>query len=445
MPTDDLGTADQRATPPEMSTSTAPARTKQASAFSALRHRDFTIFWIAAVVSNAGGWMQIIALPAIVYDITGKATWLGLVSLAGLIPSVIVTPMSGALADRFSRRALLMVTQSVLMSSSFALWALYSAGHLKPWMILVVSVVNGAASGLNFPVWNAFIPLLVPPSDLVYAIRLNSMQFTAGRVIGPTMAAAVIGISGPGAAIFVNAVTFLLVLGALVIVNPRSHGVTKGGESVWASVSTGAQFMWKYKPLRMVCLLALVNSMFGQVLVQLAPAVSNRVFEHPSTDNAELILALGFGSMIASVLVVTRGDLLRRSHQTLFVLASYVLGLGALSVTHSWHVGLVFFAVVGYGQLSTAVMCNTLVQQLSPESMRGRAVSFYMLGAMTGSPLGALITGRIADTFTMRTALFIDAIAVTVIGVAILWIGSHRWLDTDEVQGVDDPLLAAVS
>ncbi|MGE0881787.1 MAG: MFS transporter [Acidimicrobiia bacterium] len=413
-------------------TDAQPAR--RSSSFGALRHRDFAIFWIAAVISNAGSWMQTVALPAIVYEETGKATWLGLVSLASLVPSVILTPMAGAIADRMSRQLILKITQTLLMVSSFMLWGLYLSGHLTPWWILAISFVNGLGGGLNFPVWNAFIPLLVPQEDLIDAIRLNSMQFTAGRAIGPTAAAAVIAAWGPADAILLNAVTFLLVLGALVVVRPRAVPPPPAHESVWGSVAAGGRFVWRHPTLRMACFIAAINGAFSMSLTQLAPAIANRLFDRPSTGNAPFVIAIGVGAMVAAVITTTHGDLLRPSRQVVFAMCTYGVCLAVLGHTGVYALGLAMFAVIGFAQVGTAVMVNTLVQYLAPEELRGRTVSFYMIGVMAGGPLSSLVTGRIADATTMSTALTINAVTVSIIAAAMVLSRRHRDLDHDLLQ-----------
>lgn len=413
-------------------TTAADAPPRSRNAFSALRNRQFALFWTAAAISNAGSWMQMIALPVIVFQQTGKATWLGVVSLASLIPSMTLAPMAGALADRVSRRALLVFTQSLMMAASLLLWYLYVVDRLPLGAILAIGFVTGVGGGLNFPIWNAFMPLLVEPDDLVHAVRLNSMQFTAGRVVGPMAAAAVIAASGPATAIFINAATFVFVIAALAAVSPRRQPMATSGETMWRSVLAGGSFMWGHRALRMTVLLAVLNGAFSMSLIQLAPAIAERVFGQGEAGSAQLVVAMGVGALVASLIVVSRGDLWRRSHQVLVGLGAFTVGLAALGATGAFPVGLAVFAAMGFAQQSTAVMCNTVVQLLSPDEMRGRAVAFYMLGPMCGGPIGTLVTGRIADATSMRTALAIDAAAAFVIGLAILARRAHRLLDGDQ-------------
>ena len=149
---------------------------------SVLRNRNFAVFFGAAVVSNSGTWMQQVAVFALIYDLSGhRGAWLGIVSLAAALPMTVLTPVAGVLADRLPRRLILIVTQLVQAAAAFALWLLYVGDSLTSWRIVGLVFVGGVASGFQMAAWQAFVPTLVPRSQLVEAVRLNSLQFTVSR------------------------------------------------------------------------------------------------------------------------------------------------------------------------------------------------------------------------------------------------------------------------
>ena len=131
-------------------------------------------------------------------------------------------PVSGSLADRFPRKTILLITQTGMMLVAFAMWGVWISGEATPWIFVGLLLCSGITSGINITAWQAFVPQLVPESELLHAVRLNTMQFTAARAIGPAIAGLVLAAYGAGVAFFVNAVTFLLVLGALLLIHPRS-------------------------------------------------------------------------------------------------------------------------------------------------------------------------------------------------------------------------------
>ncbi|MGE3329286.1 MAG: MFS transporter, partial [Acidimicrobiia bacterium] len=392
---------------------------EMAGSFDVLRQRNFAMFWGAAAISNAGSWMQIVALPEIVFRITGKATSLGTAAVAGVVPTIVLTPLFGALADRFSRRMLLLVSQTLLMVVSLVLWILYTSGQLTVGRIIILNVITGAANGMNFPVWTSLVPLLVAREHLISAVRLNSLQYTVGRVFGPVSAGVVIAAWGPGAAILINAVTFVMVLIALVFIRPRAAGNVAVSTSVWTSVVEGARFVWHHWPLRVVCLMIFLNGVFAMSFTQLAPAVAEGAYGKSGKFNAVLLMAMGIGAATSSFIIVTRGDRFR--HSTL-VTGSF-LGVGVaialMASATTAVVGVIGYFLLGLFQVATNISVNSAMQTLAPDHMRGRVVSMYMTAVMTAGPLGTLVIGALADVQTMRVALLITSAAVAAI-VAVL-------------------------
>ena len=252
--------------------------------------------------------MQLVAVPALLYDMTGSSTWLGVSSMAGLLPAVFLTPYAGVLADRMSRRSILMVTQTVQMLCAFGLWGFYLADAVRPGLIVAIGLIGGIATGFQTAAWQSFVPLLVPPEELLDAVKLNSVQFTLARAIGPGLAGAVVTTLGTGAAILINAITYLLVIGALFVSNPRQSIVSSKDDKVSDVLRDGGRFVWRSRPLRLAVILAFLTSLCGQALQHVAPAIADRIFDRPSTDNAGLLVALGLGALVSSVMSVVIGD-----------------------------------------------------------------------------------------------------------------------------------------
>ncbi|MFZ9383623.1 MAG: MFS transporter [Ilumatobacteraceae bacterium] len=410
----------------------APPR--RSGALAALKHREFAYFFTAAAISNAGGWMQMVAVPALLFDLTDSSTWLGVASVAALIPAVFLTPHAGVLADRVSRRTILLFTQLVQMTTAFVLWITYSSGDISPWLIVGLGLVGGVATGFQTAAWQSFVPLLVPSDLMLEAVRLNSVQFTLARAIGPGLAGLVISTLGTGAAIFINASTYLLVIAALTVTRPRQTIVHHGDRKVSEILREGGRYVWRNLPLRIAVILAFVGSLCGQSLQYVTPAIANRIFDRPSTDNAGLLVALGLGAVTSSVLSVAIGDRIRRST---FVLVSLFLfaGNAALVALTSWYwLGITAYFIGGLGHLQMAVALNTLIQGAVPDHVRGRTMSFYVLGILGGIPIGAFVLGRLGDVVSMRFAVAADAVALGVVIVALVSRGWLRQLDTTRIE-----------
>jgi MFS family permease len=360
--------------------------------------------------------MQLVAVPALLYDLTGKATWLGISTMASLLPAVVLTPWAGVIADRRNRRVILIVTQSVLMISGFGLWALYVGGRITPLGIVGVAFITGIATGFQTAAWQSFIPSLVPPDDLVDAVRLNSVQFTLARAIGPATAGAVVSTLGTGAAIFINAATYGLVIGVLVVVRGRASALQARGVSTRDALFDGARWVWRTPAVRLAALLALFSACVSMSLQHVSAAVAAMVFGRASTDNAGLLTALGIGSLIASI---ASGPLGRRCSRPTLVagaLALFALAPALMAATDRYGLGLAGYFVGGIGHLTMSVALNTLVQAETPDEYRGRAMSFYLLGVLAGIPLGAFALGALGDRFGLHAVLWGDAALVAVVG-----------------------------
>lgn len=416
----------QTATSPAMPDSTMPPRGGSLHIF---RHRDFALFFAAAAISNGGTWMQLVAVQALLYDLTSSGTWLGISTVVSLVPALLLTPYAGVLADRVSRQTILKLTQAVQMAMAFALWAMYVSDVVSPGWIVLIGFINGVATGFQTAAWQSFVPLLVPDAEMMQAVRLNSVQFTMARAIGPALGGIALKFGGIGSAIMGNAITFLLVIASLIIVRPRTNLTHARDQRVIEGIKQGARYIWERRPLRLVVFLALAASTFGQSLQYIASALSERLFHHGSQGNAGLLTAVGVGALVSSVVTIKMGDRLKRSTQALCALGLFAVAIGLLPLTDSYLIGQVAYFIAGVGHLQIAVALNTLIQSAVPDEYRGRALSFYLLGVLAGIPVGSQILGSLGDAIGFRLTLVLDGAAVVSVLVALVATGWWRDLD----------------
>jgi MFS family permease len=425
--------------PPSATTSdaiaaTAPVRRSlvqrvRGSSFGILGQRDFGLFWAAALISSAGSWMQMIAVPALMYEITGSATWVGAVSTAGTLPTLFLTPYAGVLADRVSPRPFLGAVQLGQMTVALALYLGYQTGDLDRWPVLVLIALNGCANALLMPAWMIFLPQLVPPERLPDAVRLNSMQFTAARIFGPTTAAVVIALGSLELAFLLNALSFVAVLGALAVVRPRHVERPVVTARALAVFVEGVRYVAARPSIRVAVMVAAVSATLGMSLQQQAASVASELYDRPSTDNAGLVTASGIGSVIVVALVVSLGGRARASTFVVLCTAVYAVGSFTMVATDRYGVGLVGYALNGFASSGTALTMNTTVLTHADPRFRGRAISFYLLAVMAGIPLGAMGAGLVADHLSMRVAVLGMATLMVVHLVVMVAGGATRRLD----------------
>jgi MFS family permease len=403
----------------------------------AFHHRDFAIFWTTALVSNSAAWMQVIAVPARLKDLTGSNTWLGAAAMASLLPSTLLTPLAGLLADRVSRRMILIVTQLGQMGFAFGFFVLHLADLLTPWRMLALLFANGVVSGFQVAAWQSYVPTLVPRESLVDAVRLNSVQFQAARALGPGIGAIAVGLLGIGAAFFINAVTYVPVVLAVIIARPRQLIAPREDRNMRSDLVEGFRYTWGSTALRRAVITSFVVSVLGQSLVQLAAGISTDVYGEKSTWNAGLVAAVGVGSLFTGIWIIGWGESVPRSKVTMIGMFGYVLGVALTVVSGNYVVGLLAFFVCGLSHIPIATSLNTFMQAAVPDEIRGRVLSFYLLGVMLGMPIGSFGLGRLSDSIGMREVLVLDAIAFAAFAIfAAVRFDRYRQIDRDTVDDV---------
>jgi MFS family permease len=413
------------------------------SGFSAFRHRDFRLFWVGAVLSNTGTWMQLVTVPFVLDQLTHSTAWVGFAAFCAFFPTTLVAPWAGSLADRYSRRSLLLWAQSVSMASAIGLWLLWISHSATAVGIIVLVLVGAVANGFTISAWQAFVPQLVPPDDMISAVRLNSMTFTGARAIGPALAGLVLATLGAGAAFLANAISFAIVIGALLLIPPRPVGDAGGHGSVLAHFRDGFRYLRARQMIVLATLSAAASAFFGVAVVQLAEPIARRLFHAGAGKYGLMVAAYGLGAVVGSFFAVTRGDSIRRSTMTMIGLSAFVVGLVVLGVLPALEAAIVLFSVLGIAQVFCNVSAQTAVQVNVDEQYRARVMSIYAIGFFAGTPIGALVAGVTAQLIGLRETIVLYGLLFGV-SVALLAV-RYRWfrpLD-ESLPAIHDPHAAA--
>ncbi|MGI9602817.1 MAG: MFS transporter [Acidimicrobiales bacterium] len=370
------------------------------------QYRDFAWFWTAALISNSANWLQNVVVPFLMLELTDSNGWVGLASFASLFPAFLLTPIAGVLSDRLPRRLILLTTQSVQGLVAVAYLVLFQTGELDRGWIILLQFVSGISAGFQVSTWQAFVPLLVPRQYLLTAVRLNSIQFTLARALGPLAAILLLGVFGTGFAFAANAVTFALVAAAVAVARPRQVPGVAASDPIREVFREGVRYVRGHASLRQAALTGFVISFLGQPLAfALAPGLSDQIYDRGDTGQRLLLLALGAGALLISVWILRRGDRILRSRQAVVGLAVYATGVFVVGLTPWFAVGMVGFFLNGMAHLSVAVATNTSLQLQVDDSIRGRVVSIYVLGVLGGLPMGALVGGLLADAVGLRPVI----------------------------------------
>ncbi len=383
-------------------------------ALAALKHRDFALFFSAALCSNTGTWMQTITVPYVLDQLTHSTVWVGVGAFATFFPATVVGPLAGALADRHDRRTILLISQVILMVSALTLWGIWVTGVATPLMIVAVVVVGAIGAGITIAAWQAFVPQLVPPEAMISAVRLNAMQFTGARAFGPALAGLVLAEFGPGTAFLANAASFLLVIGALLLIAARPIATHAAPGRVLAQFRDALRYIRKRAVLIVSVLGALFSSLLGVSMIQLAEPFARQVLHEGAGKYGLLVAAYGVGAITGSVITVVRGDVYRRSTLTvvgfvIFVVAELTFGLAPV-----YALALLGMYGIGLAQSFALGACQTAVQVNVDEHYRGRVLSVYVMSFFAGTPIGALVGGIMASFIGLRATIVASAVLLAI-------------------------------
>ena len=370
----------------------------------ALGHRDFRLFWSGQLVSLIGTWMQSVGQSWLVLELTDSPFRLGLIGTLQFGPILLFSFLAGAISDRAHKRRLLVGTQSALMLQAFALAALVWSGHVRFWHVAVLASLYGLANTLDMPTRQSYMADLVPRSDLMNAIALNSAVFNGARVVGPAAAGLLVARYGTAAAFLFNGVSFLAVIAALLAI--RTHGAprARSGLGMGAEIAQGIRFAVGTPRIALVFALLISVSLFLVNMNVLVPLIARNVLHEGAHGFGLLMASLGvgavFGALTVAVLAVGRPPLG-------FVVAPAVAAailLLLLSFVSRFGLASAVLVVLGFAQIVFMTSCNTTVQITVPDELRGRIMGLYALVFAGMTPIGALLMGTIAERWGVARA-----------------------------------------
>jgi len=396
------------------------SRRSLVQAVDALRHRDFAMFWTGALFSNIGMWMQNLTIPYVLYRETDSASWVGFAAFMQFIPGVLLGPVAGSLADRFPRRTILLISQSLAAVLAFGLWGLFETGRATPGAIVVMVTLSGIVFGLAIASWQAFVTELVPRESLLSAITLNSAQFNGSRAFGPAIGGFFLARYGPAWAFLVNGISYITVITALVLIKPRARQHARPEGRILEQFREGIRYIASQPGIALSMALVGAVGFLGSPVFQLAPVLAEDVFKVDAQAYGLLTGALGAGAVLGAALLGAVGSGIRRSTLAAFAMLAYGLSLAGLAAAPVYAAGVVFMALAGMGYLAVVASLQTTVQVLVPDSLRGRVLAVYVMTFTAAYPIGSLIQGRIADAVGAPITIGIAAAVIAVLGLALV-------------------------
>ena len=406
--------------------------------FEALGVRNYRLYWSGQVVSLVGTWMQQVSLPWLVLSLGGTPLQLGFVAVLQFGPAMILAPFGGVFADRLDKRQAMMVTQAAAAGQAFVLFVLTATGVVEIWMVMTMAFVLGLVNAIDMPLRQSLAPDLVPRRLLANAIALNSMAFNSARVVGPALAGVIIAIgttatgsatAGVAINLGINMLTYAAVLISLLRMDPRQirrHEKPEQHPPVLESLREGFWYAAR-TPLVLWCLVLLGGiAAFGFNFQILLPLFADDVLGLGAAGYGALYAAMGVGSLAGSLTLAFMSS--RRAIPLMLggglVFSTLLIGIAASS--NVW-VAAALILGAGYSSMLMINTINATVQANTPDSLRGRVMSFYVTVFAGSAPLGGIFAGAVAEAWGVPAAFLAGAaLSFLTLGVVALGLRAAR-------------------
>ncbi len=369
------------------------------SLWRSLRHRNYRLYLTGQIVSVCGTWMQQVAQSWIVYRLTGSATLLGVVSFASQAPVFAFASIGGVMTDRYAPRRLLLWTQSTALLQAFLLALLTFTGWIHVAHVIAMAGVLGVINAFDMPARQSLVNGLVDVEDLPNAIALNSSMINAARIIGPALAGALVAKFGEGVCFLINAVSYLAVLWALAAMKMSNDPAQRSadGISIMQSAMQGVRYIKRAAPIRGLLLLMGAVGFFGMPYMSLMPVFAAEIHGGGAGILGLMMGAVGVGALTGALILARRSRISGLGKVIVSATIGFGVGLVLFASSHVFALTLVVLTGVGCAWMMVIASCNTALQVLAADEMRGRVMSLFSMMIVGMGPFGSLIAGWFAD------------------------------------------------
>ena len=396
--------------------------------FASLRHRNFRLFFAGQLVSLIGTWMQNTAQAWLIYELTGSKILLGAVAAIGSTPMMLFSIWGGSLADRHSKRAIVLCTQASMMIFAFVFAALVWSGRIRPWHIMVLAALGGLALAFDMPARQAFMVEMTSREDLINAVSLNSSIVNGARVIGPSVAGLLMARVGIATCFFLNGISFVAVLIGLCLMRLPRFVAPRRPASAWAHAAEGFSYVWQHRRLRTLLLLFAVVGVFGWSYSVLMPAFARDVLGVGQARYGALLSANGVGALLGALTVASVGTHVNRRVLVLGGLCFFSAMLLLLAWVQNFYLALLLLAMAGWGMLLFFSTTNTVLQTSASDEMRGRVMGIWTLVFGGTTPFGGLEAGTVSHYLGVRWAVTLGALICAAAALVVWWV-VRQWAE----------------
>jgi MFS family permease len=406
-----------------------------------LFHRRFRLLWLGMMISIAGTQMQTWALLWHIRDITDKPIALGGVGLARILPIIVFSLIGGAMADVIDRRRMILITQSVMALAALLLAWLTIVGKIDLWHIYLLTAIQATALAFDGPARQALVPNLVPPRDLPNAFSMTSIAMQTGAIVGPALSGLVIAYWSQSAVYVINAVSYLAVIIAVILMGPVAQQVdpTRRASVSLAAIREGIQFIISQPIILGTMILDFFATFFASANT-LMPIIARDVLKVGAVQYGWLSAAQSIGAVMAA-LAVSQIEQIRRQG-VVFLSSVVVFGIATIlfGLARSFLLAMLALVLVGAADSVSTIIRNTIRQLQTPDYIRGRMTSINQIFFMGGPQLGEVEAGVVAQLFGAPFAIISGGIGTLLV---VAWI-SRRWPQLRNYDGEEPKLAEAV-
>jgi predicted MFS family arabinose efflux permease len=398
-----------------------------AATFRSLRNYNYRLFYFGQMISLTGTWTQTIGQAWLVLDLTHSPLALGTVTMLQFLPISLLVLFGGVFADRVPKRRVLVLTQTAAMMQAFALAFLTWSGLIALWHIYVLAVMLGLTNALDNPTRQAFVVEMVGRDDVMNAVALNSSLFNSARLIGPALGGIVIAVVGVTATFFINGVSFIaVIIGLLLIKSGLLYSAPRSGSGrVLEQLAEGLRYSLRTPTILFILILLAAIGAFGYNFTVVLPLLARNVLHVGSIGFGTMASAMGVGSLVAALALAT---FRKASRRTLLIGATaFAILLAAVAVSQWYALTLVLLMALGAASITFTATANSSLQITAPDRLRGRVMSLYILLFAGSTPIGAELTGVMAEHIGVRLTVGIEAsICAVAIAVALAYLAAQR-------------------
>lgn len=379
--------------------------------FSAIRHRNYRLFFFGQCISLIGTWLQNTALSWLVYEITRDPRALGIMSFLGAIPVLILGAFAGTVADEYSKRRILLWTQSLMGVLAVALAIFVWVGIRDVWVFGLISLLSGCIIAFDLPTRQAFVVEMVGREDLTNAVALNSAIFNAARLVGPALGALIISAISIEMCFFLNGVSFVAVLIGLAMMKLPVSDVAKKvrDRSRIHAMRQGAAYLYYIPNFRALMILVVTVTLFAWSYTVILPVIAVELLHGDSATYGALLSANGLGALIAALTQAAFGPKMRPRYVIYTAIGIFIASISLIPLMHETAPVLLLLSLVGWSIITFFITANSTIQRFVPNELRGRVMGIYSLSFAGLFPFGSLLTGYLTHAFSIGAALWFDA------------------------------------